>query len=78
MESGDTEREERALDALICSALLGEYEPSAEEVAEFINDDTPLSEEDKVALKRIGEELPDRIGEWKAKEQGAMIVREER
>ena len=78
MESEDTEREERALDALFCMTLIKGYEPSEEEMSEFMGDDPPLSSEDKKMLTRVGDGLPSKMAEWKAKRDGCMIIEDER
>jgi len=63
---------------LICAALLGEYEPTAEEVADFMAGGDNLSPEDKSMLEKVSKELPEKIEEWKAERDGCMIVKDER
>ena len=52
-------REELALDALLAAALRQPEEAPVtdEEIAEFLNSETPLSEEAKAALKKLGPEV---------------------
>ena len=72
-------KEDRAIDALICLCLGRDfYEPTEEEIEQFMNDKTPLSPEDEAMLKELGNGLPDRMKEWAAVRSGAAVVKEER
>jgi len=75
MVSEDTSREkaEGLFEALVLDRVLSERE-----VQEAMNGPAPkLSEEEEAILDRIGSELPNRIGEWRAAEQGCIVPRDE-
>ena len=74
-----TDKDELALSALICMALT-EYmtEPTPEQIEEFLKDDTPLTEEETAMMEKVGEELPSKIKEWKARDEGCLVVKDER
>jgi hypothetical protein len=58
---------------------LTEYmaEPTQEEIDKFMNDDTPLTQEERDMMEKAGDELPFKIREWKAKDEGCLVVRNE-
>jgi hypothetical protein len=77
----DQEKEDRALDALMCQMLLQaqEAEPTEAEIEEFMNGPQPaLSDEDEAALQKMGDDLPNLMKGWAAHEQGCMKVKNER
>jgi hypothetical protein len=73
------DKDELAISALICMALT-EYmaEPTPEQIEEFLNDATPITPEEREMMEKLGNELPFKIKEWKAKDEGCLVVEDER
>jgi hypothetical protein len=77
-ESEDIAQEERALDALIALTLMSDdYDPTPEEIDEFMNGDTDLSDEDMALLDKVGKELPAKCREWQAQREGVLVAKDE-
>lgn len=71
--------DEIGLEDLLCWALLDYLsEPTQDEIDKFMNDDTPLSSEEQAMLDKMGENLPSMIKEWRAKDEGCLVVQDER
>ena len=66
------------IDALLTQCLLSLYQPSEEEIEEFMRTTAEdLSAEDNAMLEKMGRELPSRMKEWRAAEQGCIIPKDE-
>ena len=67
------------VDELLCRLLAKAADPTSKEVDDFLNGPAPvLSEDEQVMLDDIGEDLPHLIKEWQARDEGCLVVKDER
>jgi hypothetical protein len=53
-------------------------DPTREEIEGFMTNATPITDEERASMNKLGEELPDKLRAWKAQEEGCLVVKDER